>query len=65
LLLTAGGQDHTVPAAITRSTRKLYRRSSAITDLKEFPDRGHSVTIDSGWRQVADEVLGWLQAQHL
>jgi len=60
LLLTAGGNDHTVPAAITTSTRKLYHKSPAITDLREFNDRGHSLTIDHGWREIADEVLSWL-----
>ena len=35
LLITAGGQDHTVPAAISRSTHKLYRHTSAVTDLRE------------------------------
>ena len=60
LLLIAGGNDHTVPAAITRSTRKLYHKSPAITDLREFNDRGHSLTIDHGWREIADEVLNWL-----
>jgi non-heme chloroperoxidase len=61
LLLIAGGQDHTVPAAITRSTRKLYHKSPAITDFQEFPSRGHSLTIDSGWAEIADYGLGWLR----
>jgi pimeloyl-ACP methyl ester carboxylesterase len=65
LLITAGGKDHTVPAAISRSTLKLYRKSSAVTELKEFPDRGHSLALDSGWREVADAVLDWLRAQSL
>ena len=60
LLLIAGGHDHTVPASITRSTRKLYHTSPAITDLREFNDRGHSLTIDHGWREIADEALSWL-----
>jgi non-heme chloroperoxidase len=60
LLLTAGGKDHTVPAAITTSTRKLYHKSPAITDFIEFPDRGHSLTIDHGWREVAQAALDWL-----
>jgi len=60
LLLTSGGHDHTVPAAITRATRRLYHKSPAITDLREFNDRGHSLTIDHGWREIADEVLSWL-----
>jgi pimeloyl-ACP methyl ester carboxylesterase len=61
LLLIAGGRDHTVPAAITRSTRKLYHRSPAVTDYREFPDRGHSLTIDGGWTEVADAALAWLK----
>lgn len=65
LLVTAGGRDHTVPAAISRATARLYRRSPAVTDLKEFPDRGHSLTIDAGWEEVADSVLGWLTNQNL
>jgi non-heme chloroperoxidase len=63
LLLIAGGRDHTVPAAITRSTRKLYGRSAAVTDYTELADRGHSLTVDSGWRGVADTALTWL-GQH-
>ena len=63
LLLIMGGMDHTVPEAITKSTLKQYRGSEAVTDLIEFPDRGHSLTIDSGWRAVADECLSWLAKQ--
>jgi pimeloyl-ACP methyl ester carboxylesterase len=65
LLVTAGGRDHTVPPAISKSTLKQYRNSSAVTDYKEFPDRGHSLALDSGWREVADSVLSWLKAQSL
>ncbi len=65
LLVTAGGKDHTVPPAISRSTVKLYRHSTAVTDHREFPDRGHSLTIDSGWHDVADAVLHWLKEKGL
>jgi pimeloyl-ACP methyl ester carboxylesterase len=65
LLLMTGGKDHTVPEAVTRSTLKQYRHSDAVTDLFEFPDRGHSLTIDSGWREVAAATLTWLAAQSL
>jgi alpha-beta hydrolase superfamily lysophospholipase len=65
LLLTAGGKDHTVPASITRATRKLYHRSPAVTDYREFPDRGHTLALDSGWREVADSVLAWLDERSL
>jgi pimeloyl-ACP methyl ester carboxylesterase len=61
LLLTSGKQDHTVPLVTTRSTLKQYRDSMAVTELKEFEGRGHSLTIDNGWRDVADAALEWLQ----
>ena len=60
LLLIMGGKDRTVPEAITKSTLKQYRDSVAETDLLEFADRGHSLTIDNGWREVADACLNWL-----
>lgn len=63
LLLIMGGKDHTVPEAITKSTLKQYRKSTAVTELVEFPDRGHSLTIDSGWREVADSILSWLDVR--
>ncbi len=65
LLLTSGGRDHTVPPAIVKSTLKQYRRSAAVTDFKEFPGRGHSLALDSGWHEVAETVLAWLEEHSL
>jgi len=62
LLLISGTKDHTVPDVTTRSTLKRYRSSTAVTELRRFEGRGHSLTIDSGWREVADATLEWLQA---
>ncbi|WP_411093556.1 alpha/beta hydrolase [Streptomyces sp. 049-1] len=60
LLLISGQEDCLVPDAITRAAYKLYGDSRAITGLKQFVDRGHSMIIDSGWRTIADYTLGWL-----
>ena len=65
LLLIMGGRDHTVPEAITKSTLKQYRHSSAVTELLEFESRGHSLTVDNGWHEVADASLTWLEKQGL
>ncbi|MGA5304894.1 alpha/beta hydrolase [Nucisporomicrobium flavum] len=65
LLLIMGGRDHTVPEAVTRATLKQYRHSAAVTDILEFADRAHSLTIDHGWREVADATLSWLKQQAL
>lgn len=62
LLLISGGADHTVPPAIVHGTLRLYAKSPAVTELKEFPDRGHSLTVDHGWREVADASLAWLRS---
>ena len=63
--MIAGGKDHTVPPSVTKSTRNRYRHSDATTDYLEFPDRGHSLVIDSGWREIADACLKWLAEQGL
>lgn len=65
LLLISGTADHTVPDVVTRSTLKQYRDSTAVTELKQFEGRGHSLTIDSGWKDVAESVLEWLSNQGL
>jgi pimeloyl-ACP methyl ester carboxylesterase len=63
LLLISGTEDHTVPDVVTRSTLKQYRDSTAVTELRQFEGRGHSLTVDSGWKDVADAVLEWLKIQ--
>jgi len=65
LLLISGTADHTVPDVVTRSTLKQYRDSAAITELKQFEGRGHSLTVDNGWEDVANAVLAWLTANGL
>jgi pimeloyl-ACP methyl ester carboxylesterase len=65
LLLIAGGRDHTVPALVVYATRRLYRKSAAVTDFYEFSDRGHSLVIDHAWREVADYCLQWLKDKQL
>jgi esterase/lipase len=64
-LLISGTADHTVPDVVTRSTLKQYRESTAVTELKHFEGRGHSLTIDNGWKELADAVLEWLHANGL
>ncbi|MBX7454363.1 alpha/beta hydrolase [Mycolicibacterium sp. 3033] len=59
LLITAGSADHTVPRSTAAAAHRLYR-TDAITDFHEFDGRGHSLTIDHGWRDVADDALAWL-----
>lgn len=61
LLLISGTADHTVPDVTTQATFKQYRNSLAVTELKHFEGRGHSLIIDKGWRDVAEASLSWLK----
>lgn len=60
-----GGKDHTVPESITMATAKQYRHSPAETDLSEFADRGHSLTIDNDWHEIARAALNCLDKHQL
>ena len=61
LLITSGTLDHTVPRTVTAAVVKLYEGAPSITDYREFEGRGHSLSIDAGWRDVADVALEWLR----
>ncbi|MFF8831149.1 alpha/beta hydrolase [Streptomyces sp. NPDC015131] len=60
LLVVSGEKDHTVPWAIANASyKKQVRNTHAVTEIVEMPGRGHSLTIDSGWREVADTALAF------
>jgi non-heme chloroperoxidase len=61
LLLIAGEKDHTVPVAVVENAYRLQSRNVGDTELTIIPDRGHSLIIDSGWREVADAALVFVQ----
>jgi pimeloyl-ACP methyl ester carboxylesterase len=61
LLIIDGEKDHTVPWAIANASFKRQRRNAAVTEIAKIPDRGHSLTIDSGWQEVADTALRFVQ----
>jgi alpha-beta hydrolase superfamily lysophospholipase len=65
LLIISGEEDHTVPWKIANASFKRYKHATAPTEIKEIPGRGHSLTIDSGWREVADVALDFLARQGL
>ena len=61
LLIISGEKDHTVPWAIAKASYKRQRRNPAATEIVEMPNRGHALTVDSGWRTVADTALAFIQ----
>ena len=62
LLIIRGEKDHTVPWAIANASyKKQKRHNEGVTEIVEIPGRGHALTIDSGWREVADTALEFVQ----
>ena len=61
LLIISGEKDHTVPPAIASASYKHQARNEGVTEIVEMPGRGHALTIDSGWREVADAALTFVQ----
>jgi non-heme chloroperoxidase len=62
LLIIEGEKDHTVPWAIAHAAYKRQRRNPGVTQLAKMPNRGHALTIDHGWREVAQAALDFVKA---
>lgn len=61
MLIISGELDHTVPWSISNASYKRERRNDGVTEIVKIPNRGHALTIDSGWREVADTALGFVK----
>ncbi len=61
MLIINGEKDHTVPWAIANAAYKKQKRNEAVTEIVEIPNRGHALTIDSGWREVAQTALDFVE----
>jgi non-heme chloroperoxidase len=57
LLLLSGERDHTAPWAIANASFKQQQDNQGVTEIEKIPGRGHALTIDSGWREIADKAL--------
>ena len=63
LLIISGEHDNTVPWAIAHASYKQQEKNPGVTEIHEMPDRGHSLVIDHGWREVADTTLAFIAQQ--
>jgi non-heme chloroperoxidase len=61
LLIIEGEKDHTVAPAIAKAAYKRQKRNPGVTEFVTMPNRGHSLTIDHGWREVAETALDFLK----
>ncbi len=60
LLIISGQKDNTVPWAIANASFERQQRNSGVTEIVEIPNRGHALTVDSGWQEVADTALRFI-----
>jgi len=61
LLILDGEQDHTVPWAVAHAAYKRQKRNPNVTEIQQLPGRGHSLTIDHGWQEVAQAALDFVK----
>jgi esterase/lipase len=61
LLIINGEKDNTVPWAIANASYKQQTKNPGVTEIVELPDRGHALTIDSGWKEVAATAMAFIQ----
>jgi pimeloyl-ACP methyl ester carboxylesterase len=61
LLIISGELDHTVPWAVANAEYKREKHNPGVTEIVKMPNRGHSLTIDNGWREVADTALAFVE----
>ena len=61
MLIVSGEQDHTVPHVLAHAAYERQRKNPGVTEFTEIPGRGHALTIDDGWQEVADTALSFVQ----
>ena len=61
LLIISGAKDNTIPRAISAAEYKRQQHNPGVTEFTEIPDRGHALTIDNGWAQVAQTALAFIR----
>jgi hypothetical protein len=57
------GLDHISPPSVVKADYKLYDKSKAVTDYKEYPERTHYTLGQDGWEEVADFAIDWAANQ--
>ncbi|GAA1952345.1 alpha/beta hydrolase [Microbacterium deminutum] len=60
LLIIGGELDHTVPVKPTEQAYKIQSKNPGVTDIAILPNRGHSLTIDHGWAEVAKVSMDFI-----
>jgi pimeloyl-ACP methyl ester carboxylesterase len=63
LLFVSAAEDHIIPPSVNRKNAAAYAPSAGLTELREFEARGHFFIRQSGWEEVADSIIKWIEEQ--
>jgi pimeloyl-ACP methyl ester carboxylesterase len=61
LLIISAGEDHRVPVAVSKAAFEVQQKNIGVTEMVEMLGRGHALTIDHGWREVAEKALAFVR----
>ena len=61
MVIISGEHDKTVPRSVANGSFKREKRNAGVTEIVKIPGSGHALTIDGGWREVADTALGFIK----
>jgi non-heme chloroperoxidase len=61
MLILSADSDHTVPWAIANAAYRRQKRNKGVTEIVKMTGRGHALTIDAGWREVAGKALEFVK----
>ena len=61
MLIISADSDHTVPWAIANAAYKKEQSNNGVTEIVKMAGRGHALTIDAGWREVAETALEFVK----
>jgi non-heme chloroperoxidase len=61
MLIVSGEKDHTVPHVLSNAAYQHQLKNHGVTEFVEIPGRGHALTIDDGWQEVADTALAFVR----
>jgi pimeloyl-ACP methyl ester carboxylesterase len=61
MLIVSADSDHTVPWAMANAAYKKQKHNKSVTEIIKMPGRGHALTIDAGWREVAVKALEFVK----
>jgi hypothetical protein len=50
-----------VPWAIANASYHQEQHNPGVTEIAQMKGRGHALTIDNGWREVADAALAFVK----